>query len=485
MTDIEDLTIEVSTSNESEREVAVFQKRGVEGLGSSVNQLLSNLLIAGAHLEIDPDQYLYLAAIHAWDRDADDTMNLVQYNFDEETVRGIVRYVDRYAGREEGYTDSRVSNFLKWGVEQRLMTLAGTSLHNEEPQYRLTQLAHDLLKPYFNDDDFDQQESLSQRYKRIEVLLGELNAIKAEEPNEWFELVRSYLPTLKDLLEGVSKNQELLIAQYGSERQDITKQISSSVVKDMAALLLFAEELIRQINDLKSLILVGADQVLLQLAELQHKAMVNSAPSRLQSGLEDIEVFLERTSEFANMSLIDLVNFLDRLMQTIRLRLTLDPNANLSYLIDRAIELTGEVSWGLALPHQERYMPMREWAPPPPPVDDSLPILEAEGSHVTRQNPTHLMQQLANQIVERELNSKPRVELSDLLGRILQPQDNGFNVTDRHRLAVLTLKTITAKAPMPGDQVQPGWVPIDDEGNLYIENIWVQGRALPENENNE
>jgi hypothetical protein len=46
---------------------------------------------------------------------------------------------------------------------------------------------------------------------------------------------------------------------------------------------------------------------------------------------------------------------------------------------------------------------------------------------------------------------------------------------------VLTLKTITSKAPMPGDQVQPGWVPIDDNNNLYIENIWVQGRAQQEN----
>ncbi len=191
---------EVSANNETAQEAAVSQKSEAEELGSSVNQLLNNLLIAGAKLEIDPVQYLYLGAMHAWDRDVDDTMNLVQCSFDEETVRGIVRYVDRYAGRDEGYTDSRVSSLLKWGVEQRLMTLAGTSFHNEDSQYRLTQLAHDLLKPYFKDEDFDQQESLSQRYKRIEVLLGELNTIEAEDPNEWFESVRSYLPTLKHVV---------------------------------------------------------------------------------------------------------------------------------------------------------------------------------------------------------------------------------------------------------------------------------------------
>jgi hypothetical protein len=181
------------------------------------------------------------------------------------------------------------------------------------------------------------------------------------------------------------------------------------------------------------------------------------------------------------MSLIDLVSFLERLMQNIRLRLTLDPNANLSQLIDSAIELTRGNSWGLALPFQERSLQMREWSPPPPPVDESLPVLEAEGAHVVRQNPTHLLQDLANQIVERELDNKHRIELSDLLSRILKQQDNGFDETDRHRLAVLTLKTITSKAPMPGDQVQPGWVPIDDNNNLYIENIWVQGRAQQEN----
>lgn len=481
MIDSEISILDGPSHNEPSIDTGASQSSKSEQSASSVNQLLNNLLVAGARLEIDTDQYLYLAAIHAWDRDVDDTMNLVQQSFDEETVRGIVRYVDNYAGREEGYTDSRVSNLLKWGVEQRLMTLAGTSVRDEESQYRLTQLAHDLLKPYFIDDDFDQQESLSQRYKRIEVLLGELNAIEVEEPQAWFESVRSYLPTLKDLLEGVSKNQELLIAQFGYERQDITKQITNSIVDDMSALLLFADELMKQINDLKTLILIGADQVLLQLAGLQQTAAARSAPSRLQSGLEEIEIFLERTSEFANMSLIDLVSFLERLMQNIRLRLTLDPNANLSQLIDSAIELTRGNSWGLALPFQERSLQMREWSPPPPPVDESLPVLEAEGAHVVRQNPTHLLQDLANQIVERELDNKHRIELSDLLSRILKQQDNGFDETDRHRLAVLTLKTITSKAPMPGDQVQPGWVPIDDNNNLYIENIWVQGRAQPEN----
>ncbi|KYN84656.1 hypothetical protein ATY35_17865 [Vibrio cidicii] len=449
---------------------------------SSLNQLLNNLLVSGARLDIDPDQYLYLAAMHAWEREIDDSLNLVQQSFDEETVQAIVRYVDAYAGRNEGHPESRVSNFLKWGVEQRIMTFAGTSIRDENPQYRLTQLAQDLLKPYFKNDNFDQQESLSQRYKRIEVLLSEVNTIDIVEPEAWYEAVHSYLPTLKDLLGGVSKNQELLIAQFSNKQQIIKQQINTSIVDEMSALLNVADELMHQINDLKTIIFTGVDQVIMNLATLQQTAVLRSAPIRLRNSLEEIEVFLEHTSEFANMSLIDLVAFLDRVMQGIRLRLTIDPNANLAHLIDSAIESTKGHSWALALPYQEPCLLMREWSPPPPPADERLPVLEMEKERVVRQNPTHLLVDLANQIAEQALNKHHRVDLADLLSRILKPQDNGFDETDRHRLAVLTLKAITTIAPMPSELTHPGWVPIDEDNHIFIENLWVQGRVPSESD---
>ncbi|MEF1339950.1 hypothetical protein REH81_24820 [Vibrio rotiferianus] len=259
--------------------------READNAPSSLNQLLNNLLVSGARLDIDPDQYLYLAAMHAWERDIDDSLNLVQQSFDEETVQAVVRYVDTYAGRNEGHTESRVSNFLKWGVEQRIMTFAGTSIRDDNPQYRLTQLAQDLLKPYFKNDNFDQQESLSQRYKRIEVLLSEVNTIDTEEPEAWYEAVHSYLPTLQDLLGGISKNQELLIAQFSNEQQIIKQQINTSIVDDMSALLNVADELMHQINDLKTIIFTGVDQVIMNLATLQQTAVLRSAPIRLRNSL--------------------------------------------------------------------------------------------------------------------------------------------------------------------------------------------------------
>ncbi|RZP62742.1 hypothetical protein [Vibrio vulnificus] len=99
-----------------------------------------------------------------------------------------------------------------------------------------------------------------------------------------------------------------------------------------------------------------------------------------------------------------------------------------------------------------------------------------------RQNPTHLLVDLANQIAEQALNKHHRVDLADLLSRILKPQDNGFDETDRHRLAVLTIKAITTIAPMPSELTHPGWVPIDEDNHIFIENLWVQGRAPSESD---
>lgn len=477
MDENEEISIPRKDEEAASASAADTQRADAEVIQPPINQLLGNLLLAKAGLEITEEQYLYLGGIHAWERSADDSLNLVQLSFDEESLQGIVRYVDTYTNRDLSNLESRVSSLLKWGIEQRLMILAGSPSSSAAPQYRLTQLAQDLLKPYFTSDNSAQQEGLSLRYQHIGIQFAELNAIQIEDPQLWFSEVRAHLPSLKDLLEAVSKCQEQLIVNISDEKQEVIKSVGPSITADMDNLLQFVTGVTKQIKDLKTLIWGGSGKVLEQLNRLQQKAQQRAAPVELQNRLREIEAFLMQISEFADSALFDLGAVLDKAAHQISLRLTLGPNANLSQIIEKTIQQLGEQNWGIALPYQAPFLVMREWTPPPPPKLETLPVLEAENEEVVRQNPTYLLQVLAQEIVAKALKEKSRIELPALLRSVLRLQNTGLNETDKQRLAVLIVKTLTAQVAMPNQQFHPNWTSINDDNTLFVENLWVQGQG--------
>jgi hypothetical protein len=191
------------------------------------------------NLHLTPNEFSYLAAMAMWGMEElgvelNSDYYFVQSGYDETTCHSIIRYVDERINEDPNTSDVRVNNFLKRALEQGLLSLAGMSVADVGGTYRLTQLAHDLLKPFQQSDELDDKETLSQRYLRIDQELSSLNAASDGEKitdSEWLVKVDLFLPSLKDLLTGVFKNQEFLISKFQLEsfaREFVEKALSDN-----------------------------------------------------------------------------------------------------------------------------------------------------------------------------------------------------------------------------------------------------------------
>lgn len=104
-----------------------------------LSALLNQVRMNEPALHIEPNEYLYLAAMSLWNVNDDDDYRLVDPGYKEEQCNEIFSYVDRWLGQDD-ITSFRTSNFLKRAVEQGLVMQAGSSLRNADGFYRLTQL---------------------------------------------------------------------------------------------------------------------------------------------------------------------------------------------------------------------------------------------------------------------------------------------------------------------------------------------------------
>lgn len=285
------------------------------------------------NLHLTPNEFSYLAAMAMWGMEESGVESnsehyFVQSGYDETTCHSIIRYVDERINEDPNTSDVRVNNFLKRALEQGLLSLAGMSVADVGGTYRLTQLAHDLLKPFQQSDELDDKETLSQRYLRIDQELSSLNAASDGEKitdSEWLVKVDLFLPSLKDLLTGVFKNQEFLISKFHSMRSEIQTGIGISLETEIQQLLEIIRTLAGQINDLRMLVMNRADAVLMQLEILQNIVVQKGGAQRLKNTLSSLFGSLMDVREFANHSLRDLSGFFSSVLDRIRIRIALDP----------------------------------------------------------------------------------------------------------------------------------------------------------------
>lgn len=428
-------------------------------------------------LNLTATEFSYLAAMATWDLEVDEQeseYHFVQSGFDEATCSNIIRYVDERINEDLSTSEVRVNNFLKRALEQGLLSLAGTSITDIGGIYRLTQLAQDLLKPFRQSDTSTDKETLSQRYLRIDHELSELNARHEAEgitDEQWLALVYSFLPSLKDLLDGVFKNQELLISQFHIMRSALQNGIGSSLETQMQHLLDTTLTLATQINDLRILVMNRADAVLAQLMSLHNTVVQKEREPRLQSALSSLFDSLTDVRNFANDSLKDLTYFFDSVLDQVRIRIALDPNANLGYLIDRTIQLFSYSAWSLALPSPVRLMQLRDWDSAPPPPDNTLFLDEEEHEELIRETPTFQLEALARDIVISMLKDEQPVSNAFIVRSVLS--NSSLKESDRHRLAHCTISELMKQGKSYQEELSPTWVAIDKSGHFEIEEQWM------------
>lgn len=126
----------------------------------------------------------------------------------------------------------------------------------------------------------------------------------------------------------------------------------------------------------------GAEKVLYQINELTEKAYSHHAPTPLIRALEQLHQELDAIREFSTRALVELAEFFQRLLQTIRLQVSLNQNANMSLLLECAVASYVDMPWSLNLLEPQRMVELRDWEPPPPPEDNTLPRLEQENDIV-------------------------------------------------------------------------------------------------------
>ncbi len=446
---------------------------------SPLNCILLNISKYQPNLHLTPNEFSYLAAMAMWGMEESGVESnsehyFVQSGYDETTCHIIIRYVDERINEDPNTSDVRVNNFLKRALEQGLLSLAGMSVADVGGTYRLTQLAHDLLKPFQQSDELEDKETLSQRYLRIDQELSSLNAASGGEKitdSEWLVKVELFLPSLKDLLTGVFKNQEFLISKFHSMRSEIQTEIGISLETEIQQLLEIIRTLAGQINDLRMLVMNRADAVLMQLEILQNTVVQKGGAQRLKNTLSSLFGSLVDVREFANHSLKDLSGFFSSVLDRIRIRIALDPNANLGYLIDRTIELFGRSSWSLALPSTVKLMQLREWDTPPPPADNALFLDDNDDEELVREMPAFQLESFAREFVEKALSDNKPVSNVSVIRNILRKFP--FNETDRLRLAQCAIKELMKQSNNIQDDISPEWVLMDESANYEIEKQWI------------
>ncbi|ESE86536.1 hypothetical protein [Salmonella enterica] len=280
-----------------------------------------------------------------------------------------------------------------------------------------------------------------------------------------------FLPSLKDLLTGVFKNQEFLISKFHSMRSEIQTGIGISLETEIQQLLEIIRTLAGQINDLRMLVMNRADAVLMQLEILQNTVVQKGGAQRLKNTLSSLFGSLMDVREFANHSLRDLSGFFSSVLDRIRIRIALDPNANLGYLIDRTIELFGRSSWSLALPSTVKLMQLREWDTPPPPADNALFLDDNDNEELVREMPAFQLESFAREFVEKALSDNKQVSNVSVIRNILSKFP--FNETDRFRLAQCTIKELMKQSDNIQDDISSEWVLMDESANYEIEEQWL------------
>ncbi|MDH0448697.1 MULTISPECIES: hypothetical protein [unclassified Shewanella] len=434
-----------------------------------LSALLNQVRMNEPALHIEPNEYLYLAAMSLWNVNDDDDYRLVDPGYKEEQCNEIFSYVDRWLGQDD-ITSFRTSNFLKRAVEQGLVMQAGSSLRNADGFYRLTQLSHDLLKP-FTGDTLIQKESLSQRYVRLEILLGNLLVLKIEDDEEWANEIKAQLPSFRDLLDGINKNQEALIKGFQLQRSSIQSAASGSLAQQMQHLIELIDEIAGQIRDLKSLILNGADNVLSLLHEIKEMAHNRNAPIRLTNAMADIHDQLDSIRQFSGHSLLELAEFFEQVLSTIRLKITLDPNANLNLLIEKAVLQMDRMPWSISILAPDPVVELRDWEAPPPPLENELPN-DGDPEVILRKTPSDYLEKLAKGLVARMYESDNEVDISKVADQILSNEE--FQYKDRHRLLFFIFDELIKNGDWTRPAYHPEWVQLAHDNNVEIEQQWFK-----------
>jgi chromosome condensin MukBEF complex kleisin-like MukF subunit len=412
---------------------------------------------------------MYLAAMSRWDHANNEGYLVANAGYTEEACLEIFSYVDRWLDRNDGNAVARGSNFLKRAIEQGLVMLAGASLSEVSGVYRLTQMTQDLLKP-FTGDPLEQQETLGQRYLKIEIMLSDLNMLSVESDQEWHDKVKASLPSFRDLMEGINKNQEQLILGYALRRQKIQEMHSVELSEQIESLISLVSEIAEQISDLKTVILSGADKVLFQIHDLTEKGYQRQVPEILISALNSLYAHLDSIREFSSGALLELADFFERLLDTIRLRISLNQNANMSLLIEHAVQQHANIPWSLAILAPEALVELREWEPPPPPEDQTLPM-EGNEDEVIRDTPSAHLELLAKKMTKKILGKGKEVEVTKVARKILK--NELFSVVDRHRLLFFVVNQLLEQGHWAKHIPHPEWICLDDAGNIEIEQQWL------------
>lgn len=434
----------------------------------SLRDLLSKIRLAQPTLALETHEFLYLAAMSLWDQPDDDYL-VIHIGFQEEVCNEIFSYVDSWLGREEGNANVRWSNFLKRSLDQGLLMQAGISLNERNGLYRLTQLAQDLLKP-FTADPLAHQETLGHRYIRMEIQLSELIMLEAESDEDWQAQVKSAIPSFSDLVRGINQNQEQLIVGFSQRRQEVQEMQGRGVGEQTDMLLKLVIDIASQISDLRNVVFSGAEKVLYQINELTEKAYSHHAPTPLIRALEQLHQELDAIREFSTRALVELAEFFQRLLQTIRLQVSLNQNANMSLLLECAVASYVDMPWSLNLLESQRMVELRDWEPPPPPEDNTLPRLEQEFD-IVRDTPSSLLETLAKDMCQRILAKGQEVDITDVARRVLANEK--FIEADRYRLLFFVVNQLLNQGRLSRNTSSPNWIRLLDDQAVEIEQQWL------------
>ncbi|MDE3271527.1 hypothetical protein [Pseudoalteromonas sp. G4] len=449
----------------SNREVDIVTSTNQLGL----TELLSRIRLAEPTLMLETNELMYLAAMSLWEQSQNDGYLVANTGYSEERCLEIFGYVDRWLDRFDGNAQVRGINFLKRSIDQGLVMLAGSSLSEASGLYRLTQLTQDLLKP-FTGDPLEQQETLGQRYLKIEIMLSDLNMLTVESDQDWHDKIKASLPSFRDLMEGINKNQEQLILGYSLRRQTIQEMHSAELSEQVESLITLVTEIAEQISDLKTVIISGADKVLFQIHDLTEKGYQRQVPDMLIMSLNSLHSHLDAIREFSSGALLELADFFKRLLDTIRLRISLNRNANMNLLIEHAIQQHANMPWSPSILAAEPLTELRDWEPPPPPEDYSLPM-QCDENDVIRNTPSAQLEQLAKRMSHRILNKGNEVDVTKVAQRILKNET--FTETDRHRLLFFVVNQLLEQGHWARKTLKPEWVRLDNAGNIEIEQQWI------------
>lgn len=196
-----------------------------------------------------------------------------------------------------------------------------------------------------------------------------------------------------------------------------------------------------------------------------------NAPIRLTNAMADIHDQLDSIRQFSGHSLLELAEFFEQVLSTIRLKITLDPNANLNLLIEKAVLQMDRMPWSISILAPDPVVELRDWEAPPPPLENELPN-DGDPEVILRKTPSDYLEKLAKGLVARMYESDNEVDISKVADQILSNEE--FQYKDRHRLLFFIFDELIKNGDWTRPAYHPEWVQLAHDNNVEIEQQWFK-----------